>query len=107
MSDCVHQALTALPEGDQRRLGVLGDWKNGPHLLIYRQAEYTFDLVAGAVGKDEPDGLPSGRLQRACDGLLEPCGGSPLSRWSSRQRRALTWAGPCPSRTSCWCRGRW
>ena len=29
----VHQALTALSEDDQRRLGVIADWKNGPHLL--------------------------------------------------------------------------
>ena len=58
----VHQALTALPEDDQRRLGVLADWKAGPHLLTYRQAEYTFGLVAGALAKDEPDGLPSGPL---------------------------------------------
>ena len=42
----VHQALISLPEDDQRRLGVLADWKNGPHLLTYRQAEYTFGLVA-------------------------------------------------------------
>ena len=27
----VHQALAALPVGDQRRLGVVADWKNGPH----------------------------------------------------------------------------
>ena len=67
----VHQALTALPEGEQRRLGVLADWKGGPHLLTYRQAEYTFGLVTRALGKDEPDGLPSRELQRACDGLLE------------------------------------
>ena len=67
----VHQALTGLPEGDQRRLGVLADWKNGPHLLTYRQAEYTFGLVTAALGKDEPDGLPSPELQRACDDLLE------------------------------------
>jgi hypothetical protein len=26
----VHQALTGLPEDDQRRLGVVADWKNGP-----------------------------------------------------------------------------
>ena len=66
----VHQALTSLPEDDQRRLGVLADWKHGPHRLTYRQAEYTFGLVAGALGKDEPDGLPSGPLQRICDDLL-------------------------------------
>src|SRR5690348_12193175 len=61
----VRQALTALPEADQRRLGVLADWRNGPHLLTYRQAEYTFGLVTAALGKDEPDGLPSPALQEA------------------------------------------
>ena len=50
----VHQALTSLPEDDQRRLGVLADWKHGPHRLTYRQTESTFGLVAAALGKDEP-----------------------------------------------------
>src|SRR5215471_7905184 len=67
----VHQALVSLPEDDQRRLGVLADWKHGPHLLTYRQTEYTFGLVAAALGKDEPDGLPPDPLQRICDDLLE------------------------------------
>jgi len=67
----VHRALTALPEDEQRRLGVTTDWKNGPHLLTYRQTEYTFGLVADALGKDEPDGLPSPELQAVCDQLLE------------------------------------
>ena len=67
----VHQALTSLPEQDRRRLGVTADWKHGPHLLTYRQTEYTFGLVAGALASDEPDGLPAGPLQRTCDGLLE------------------------------------
>ena len=67
----VHQALTTLGEDDQRRLGVITDWKHGPHLLTYRQTEYTFGLVADALGKDEPDGLPSGPQQAACDDLLE------------------------------------
>ena len=67
----VHQALTTLGEDDQRRLGVLAGWRHGPHLLTYRQVEYTFGLVAGALGKDEPDGLPSPALQAACDDLLE------------------------------------
>jgi hypothetical protein len=67
----VHQALTAPSEDDQRRLGVLADWKHGPHLLTYRQTERTFGLVAGALGKDEPDGLPSRALQAVCDDLLE------------------------------------
>ena len=67
----VRQALVSLPEDDQRRLGVLADWKGGPHLLTYRQTEYTFALVADALGKGKPDGLPPGRLQRVCDDLLE------------------------------------
>jgi hypothetical protein len=67
----VHQALTSLPEDEQRRLGVITEWKHGPHRLTYRQAERTFGLVAGALAGDEPDGLPSGRLQRICDDLLE------------------------------------
>jgi hypothetical protein len=67
----VHQALAGLPEGEQRRLGVLADWKNGPRRLTYRQAEYTFALIARALGKGVPDGLPSPALQRTCDDLLE------------------------------------
>jgi hypothetical protein len=67
----VHQALTALPAGDQRRPGVVADWEQGPHQLTYRQAEYTFALVADALAKEAPDGLPSAELQAACDDLLE------------------------------------
>jgi hypothetical protein len=67
----VHQALIGLPEDDRRRLGVTADWKHGPHLLTCRQTERTFGLVADALAREEPDGLPSGRLQGACDGLLE------------------------------------
>jgi hypothetical protein len=67
----VHQALTSLPADDQRRLGVTADRKNGPHLLTYRQTGYTLGLVADALGKDQPDGLPSHVLQAACDDLLE------------------------------------
>ena len=67
----VHRALISLPEDDQVRLGVLADWKHGPHQLTYRQTEYTFGLVADVLAKDEPDGLPSPALQAVCDGLLE------------------------------------
>ena len=67
----VHQALISLPEDEQVRLGVIADWKHGPHQLTYRQTERTFGLVAAALGKDEPDGLPSGPLQHICDDLLE------------------------------------
>jgi len=67
----VHRALTSLPDDEQRRLAVLADWKHGPHRLTYRQTEYTSGLVARALAKDEPDGLPSPELQAICDGLLE------------------------------------
>jgi hypothetical protein len=67
----VHAALTALPEADQIRLGVLAQWATGPHQLTYRQVEHTFGLVVKALGKDKPDGAPSPRLQAACDSLLE------------------------------------
>jgi hypothetical protein len=67
----VHHALVSLPEADQWRLGVIADWKNGPHLLTYRQTERTFGLVTAALGKDQPDGLPSQPLQAVCDDLLE------------------------------------
>ena len=67
----IHQALTTLPEDDQRRLGVTADWKHGPHQLTYRQTERTFGLVTGALAKDVPGGLPPDRLQLICDDLLE------------------------------------
>jgi hypothetical protein len=67
----VHRALITLAEDDQARLGVIADWKRGPHRLTYRQTERTFTLVARALSKDEPGGLPSGPLQRTCDDLLE------------------------------------
>ena len=68
----VRDALTALPEPDQVRLGVPEDWKTGPHQLTYRQTERTFGLVTGALAKDAPDGLPSQAL--AAD-LRRPAGG--------------------------------
>ena len=67
----VHQALVSLPEEDQVRLGVIADWKHGPHRLTYRQTERTFGLVAAALAGGEPGGLPSRALQAICDDLLE------------------------------------
>ena len=67
----VRDALTALPGPDQVRLGVLEDWKTGPHQLTYRQTERTFGLVTDALAKDVPDGLPSQTLAAICDDLLE------------------------------------
>ena len=67
----VHQALTSLPEDNQWQLGVIAEWKHGPHQLTYRQTERTFGLVNAALGKDAPGGLPSPALQAVCDDLLE------------------------------------
>jgi hypothetical protein len=67
----VHRALITLPGDDQARLGVLTDWKHGPHPLTYRQTERTFGLVARALAKDAPEGLPSDTLTGICDRLLE------------------------------------
>ena len=88
----VHKALVSLPEGEQRRLGVLADWKDGPHLLTYRQAEYTFGLLARALAKDEPDGLPSRELQRACDCLLEAS--VPEELRDAGRSLAVDWSDP-------------
>jgi hypothetical protein len=86
----VHQALTRLPETDQRRLGVLAPWKTGPHLLTYRQTERTFGLAAAALAKDEPDGLPS----RASPASATTCW-RPASRMNSSTRAARwRWTGP-------------
>jgi hypothetical protein len=67
----VHAQLTALPAPDQRRLGVMQEWKGGPHQLTYRQAERTFGLITAALAKDTPDGIPSAALTAVLDDLLE------------------------------------
>ncbi len=69
----VHHALTELPDADRIRLGVVADWKHGPHLLTYRQIERTYHLVVDALRKDEPDGRPSPTLVGISDDLLEAC----------------------------------
>jgi hypothetical protein len=66
-----HQALISLSEHDQKRLGVIEDWKTGPHQLTYRQVEHTSRLITRALAKTEPDGAPSAGLQHVCDQLLE------------------------------------
>jgi hypothetical protein len=67
----VHQALTSLPEPEQLRLGVIAQWREGPHRLTYRQLERTFSLVARALEREQPDGTPSEGLSEVLDGLLE------------------------------------
>src|SRR5258708_19565295 len=54
----IRKALIALPGTDQVRLGVIEDWKNGPHQLTYRQTERTFNLVADPLDKEHADGAP-------------------------------------------------
>src|SRR5262249_21981630 len=87
----VRQALTSLPAGDQRRLGVIADWKGGRHQLTYRQTEYTFRLVTKALGKDAPDGLPAPELQAICDALLEASVPGQVKHASSSL--AVDWTG--------------
>jgi len=109
----IRDALTALPGPDQVRLGVTEDWETGPHLLTYRQTEYTFGLVAGALAGDEPGGLPSDPLQRLCDELLEasiPAGFKDASRslaadWTdleSFSRPPPARGGPCADPEASW-----
>jgi len=94
----VHAALTALPAGDQARLGVSEDWKHGPHQLTYRQVEHTFHLVTVALGKDQPDGAPTQILTRTCSDLLE----ASIPAWVTDATTALaadwtdveTWSRP-------------
>jgi hypothetical protein len=99
-----HAALTGLPAEDQARLGVITDWKTGPHQLTYRQVEHTHRLIIRALGKRQPDGAPSPALQAACDHLLEasipavPTNGSTalaadwtdVETWSRPPRHATT-----------------
>ncbi len=67
----IHAALVGLGDADRRRLGVVVDWKRGPHSLTYRQVERTFGLVVAALGKKDPDGAPTEALQGILDALLE------------------------------------
>ena len=85
----IHAALTALPAADQARLGVMQDWKTGPHQLTYRQAERTFGLITAALAKDTPDGTPSAALATVLDDLLEASIPAEHKDASSRAGRGL------------------
>ena len=80
----VHRALARLPEDDQRRLGVLADWGNGPRLLTYRQAEYTFGLVRRARQGPAGRAAVTGTAAR----LRRPAGGQRPGAVQGRQRVA-------------------
>jgi hypothetical protein len=66
-----HAALLALPEAERRRLGVIAEWRDGPHRLTYRQTERTFALVVKALARQTPDGSPSDALSEVLDALME------------------------------------
>jgi hypothetical protein len=95
-----HAALTSLPEHDQKRLGVIEDWKDGPHQLTYRQVEHTNRLITRALAKTEPDGAPSQDLQQLCDQLLEASIPEALKNASTSLAvdwtDAEAWARPVP-----------
>ena len=67
----VHAGLVALEEAERRRLGVVVEWRNGAHLLSYRQVERTFGLLVGVVAKEHPDGTPTDALGGFLDDLVE------------------------------------
>jgi hypothetical protein len=96
-----HAALTGLPADDQKRLGVIEDWKDGPHQLTYRQVEHTNRLITRALAKTEPDGAPSPGLQQLCDVLLEASIPEPFKDASSSLAVDWTdveaWSRPVPA----------
>jgi hypothetical protein len=67
----VHAALLGLDATDQRRLGVIVDWRTGPHTLTYRQVERTHRLVAAVLATSTPEGQPSDALAHISDALCE------------------------------------
>jgi hypothetical protein len=85
----VRAALTSLPEADQVRPGVTGDWHGRPHQLTCRQVEHTCRLIARALSKNSPDGAPSGDLQAVCDQLLEAS--IPAAHKNSSSALAADW----------------
>ena len=64
-------SLSALPEADQARLGVMAHWRSGPHALSYRQVEHTARLVSTVLAKASPDGQASAALAGFGAALLE------------------------------------
>ena len=94
----VHEALTCLLAQDKRRLGVIVEWKSGPHELTYRQVERTFSLVSRALGKEEPDGEPSEALSEM---HRRPAGGERRSSAGIPRRAPTRSTGPTWRRFSC------
>ena len=78
----IHEALVGLGEADRRRLGVVVDWRKGPHVLTYRQVERTFSLVVVALGKTAPDGTATKLLQEVADAFMEASVETPFAHAS-------------------------
>lgn len=93
------EALTGLPEDDQKRLGVTAQWKTGPHQLTYRQAGHTSRLIRKTLAKAEPDGAPPADMQRLCDQLLEAS--IPAGHKQASSSLAVDWTG-----VEAWARSR-
>lgn len=85
----VHGALVGLCEDERRRLGVVVEWKNGPHLLTYRQVERTWDLFVGVMTNECPEGEPAAAVQRLVDDLLEAS--IPAEHKASTRALAVDW----------------
>ena len=73
----VRQALTSLPEADQKRLGVTAGWNTGPHQLTYRQPSTPPASSPGRSARSTPTARP----RRTCNQRATSCW-----RPASRQR---------------------
>jgi hypothetical protein len=82
-------ALLALPAADQERLGVIAQWRIGPHPLTYRQVEHTNATITSVLSEPEPDGAPSPLLLRLCNQLIEA--GIPANFSSASSSVAVDW----------------
>ena len=66
----VLSSLSALPEADRARLGVVVDWRAGPHSLTYRQVEHTARALVTLSGQSQPRWPAVGRLGRLVSRLV-------------------------------------
>ena len=85
----MHEALVSLSEADRWRLGVLVERHGVAHVLTYRQTEYLNHLLTGVLGKEEPDGLATARLQDLLDTLVDAS--VPARYKSASSSLALDW----------------
>ena len=81
----VHDALVRLGAKERLELGVLTFSPRGPHLLTYRQVEYTARLVVSALRPDEPDGAGAPLLESLIGALLE----SSVPQWAKKISSSL------------------